>query len=143
MPEEVHGLLKALVLFQFDRQAEKLQSAYDDALQTMEAALPEVWPEGLQTHQGPVSTVTSKTQLSFQADEGESSIASVVKCNRPTWLHSSLVQTRLRTASWRLSSSSRNLQPHNKVGGVGRVSRLVVDRFSFTCAQTNILLSPS
>lgn len=52
--EEVHSLLKALVLFQFDRQAEKLQLAYEEALQMMEAAVPEVWPEGLQNSQAPV-----------------------------------------------------------------------------------------
>uniref|UniRef100_A0A8C4E9K8 Elongator complex protein 1 n=1 Tax=Dicentrarchus labrax TaxID=13489 RepID=A0A8C4E9K8_DICLA len=53
----VHNLLKALVLFQFDKQAEKLQLAYEEALQTMEAAVPEVWPEGLQNSQAPVNTI--------------------------------------------------------------------------------------
>uniref|UniRef100_A0A8C4ECN2 Elongator complex protein 1 n=1 Tax=Dicentrarchus labrax TaxID=13489 RepID=A0A8C4ECN2_DICLA len=57
MREEVHNLLKALVLFQFDKQAEKLQLAYEEALQTMEAAVPEVWPEGLQNSQAPVNTI--------------------------------------------------------------------------------------
>lgn len=46
-----------LVLFQFDKQAEKLQLTYDEALQMMEAAVPEVWPEGLQTSQAPVNIV--------------------------------------------------------------------------------------
>lgn len=53
--EEVHSLLKALVLFQFDGQAEKLQLAYEEALQMMAAALPEVWQEGLQRNQIPVT----------------------------------------------------------------------------------------
>lgn len=52
--EEVHGLLKALALFQLERQAEKLQQAFEEALQTMEAAVPEVWPEGQQNSQTPV-----------------------------------------------------------------------------------------
>lgn len=52
----MHSLLKALVLFQFDKQAEKLQLAYDDALQMMAAAVPEVWPEGLQNNHAPVTS---------------------------------------------------------------------------------------
>lgn len=55
--EEVHSLLKALVLFQFDKQAEKLQLSYDQALQMMEAAVPEVWPDNLCNNQATVSTV--------------------------------------------------------------------------------------
>lgn len=57
LTEEAHNLLKVLVLFQFDKQAEKLQLTYDEALQMMEAAVPEVWPEGLQTSQAPVNIV--------------------------------------------------------------------------------------
>ncbi|XP_067456105.1 elongator complex protein 1 isoform X2 [Thunnus thynnus] len=72
MREEVHNLLKALVLFQFDRQAEKLQLAYEEALQMMEAAVPEVWPEGLQNNQtpltGPNSTANS-IMASFQQQQ--------------------------------------------------------------------------
>ncbi|KAI3351418.1 hypothetical protein L3Q82_020272, partial [Scortum barcoo] len=72
MREEVHGLLKALVLFQFDRQAEKLQLAYEEALQMMEAAVPEVWPESLQNSQalltGPNSTANS-IMASFQQQQ--------------------------------------------------------------------------
>lgn len=52
--EEVHSLLKALTLFQLERQAEKLQQLYEEALQTMEAAVPEVWPEGQHHGQTPV-----------------------------------------------------------------------------------------
>ncbi|KAL0974256.1 hypothetical protein UPYG_G00217790 [Umbra pygmaea] len=69
MREEVHSLLKALVLFQFDGQAGKLQHAYGDALQMMEAGLPEVWEGGLQLTQAPItgpnSTANSIT-ASFQ-----------------------------------------------------------------------------
>ncbi|XP_056295683.1 elongator complex protein 1 isoform X1 [Pseudoliparis swirei] len=73
MREEVHGLLKALVLFQFDRQAEKLQPAYEEALQLMEASVPEVWPpEGPQGPQaqltGPNSTANSIT-ASYQQQQ--------------------------------------------------------------------------
>uniref|UniRef100_A0A8D3DMJ3 Elongator complex protein 1 n=1 Tax=Scophthalmus maximus TaxID=52904 RepID=A0A8D3DMJ3_SCOMX len=53
MREEVHNLLKALVLFQLDRQAEKLQQTFEEALQTTEAALPEVWPDGIQNNNAP------------------------------------------------------------------------------------------
>uniref|UniRef100_A0A3Q1ESC3 Elongator complex protein 1 n=1 Tax=Acanthochromis polyacanthus TaxID=80966 RepID=A0A3Q1ESC3_9TELE len=55
MREEVHNLLKALVLFQFDKQAAKFQLSYEEALQMMEAAVPEVWPEGLHNSQAPVN----------------------------------------------------------------------------------------
>lgn len=57
--EEVHGLLKALVLFQFDKQAEKLQLAYEEALHMMETSVPEVWPDGLQGNQAPVTDTRS------------------------------------------------------------------------------------
>lgn len=53
--EEVNDLLKALVLFQYHRQAEALQLAFQEALQMMEAAVPEVWPEGPQNGQTPVN----------------------------------------------------------------------------------------
>ncbi|XP_056137038.1 elongator complex protein 1 isoform X2 [Lampris incognitus] len=69
MREEVHNLLKTLVLFQFDQQAEKLQLAYEEALLLMEAAVPEVWQEGLSQNQAPItgpnSTANSIT-ASFQ-----------------------------------------------------------------------------
>ncbi|KAM7389360.1 hypothetical protein PAMP_023344 [Pampus punctatissimus] len=72
MKEEVHNLLKALVLFQFDRHAEKLQLTYEEALQTMEAALPEVWPEGLQTNQAPLTgpnSTANSIMASFQQQQ--------------------------------------------------------------------------
>ena len=71
--EEVHNLLKGLVLFQYDKQAEKLQLGYEEALHTMEAALPEVWPEGLQNNQAPVTTTPEPTIIS-------------VKCPFHTWV---------------------------------------------------------
>lgn len=51
----MHSLLKALVLFQYHRQAERLQLTFHEALQMMEAAVPEVWPEGLQGGHMPVN----------------------------------------------------------------------------------------
>lgn len=60
--EEVHSLLKALVLFHFDKQAQKLQLAFSEALQMMEGAVPEVWPEGGPTSQTPVRTALTKSQ---------------------------------------------------------------------------------
>uniref|UniRef100_A0A673WKR1 Elongator complex protein 1 n=1 Tax=Salmo trutta TaxID=8032 RepID=A0A673WKR1_SALTR len=55
MREEVHSLLKGLMLFQFDGQAGRLQQAYGEALQMMEVALPEVWQEGLQQSPAPIT----------------------------------------------------------------------------------------
>ncbi|KAL3973448.1 hypothetical protein ACER0C_024655 [Sarotherodon galilaeus] len=72
MREEVHNLLKVLVLFQFDKQAEKLQLTYDEALQMMEAAVPEVWPEGLQTSQAPLTgpnSTANSIMASFQQQQ--------------------------------------------------------------------------
>ncbi|KAJ8385271.1 hypothetical protein AAFF_G00191480 [Aldrovandia affinis] len=63
LQEEVHGLLKALVLFGFDSQARKLQQGYGEALQLMETAIPEIWQEDrTQSHTpitGPNSTANS------------------------------------------------------------------------------------
>lgn len=63
-PEEMSGLLRALVLFQYHRQAEALQRSFHDALQAMEAALPEVWPEGPQGGQAPVSVPVARSRCS-------------------------------------------------------------------------------
>uniref|UniRef100_A0A8C5BRA3 Elongator complex protein 1 n=1 Tax=Gadus morhua TaxID=8049 RepID=A0A8C5BRA3_GADMO len=52
---ELHSLLKALVLFQYDRLAQKLQLAYEEALLMMEAAIPEVWSDGGPPSQTPVT----------------------------------------------------------------------------------------
>uniref|UniRef100_H3D601 Elongator complex protein 1 n=1 Tax=Tetraodon nigroviridis TaxID=99883 RepID=H3D601_TETNG len=75
MREEVSSLLKALVLFQYQRQAEALQLAFQQALQSMEAAVPEVWPEGPQSARapltGPNSTANSIT-ASFQQQQSPS-----------------------------------------------------------------------
>ncbi|KAM6999828.1 elongator complex protein 1 [Tautogolabrus adspersus] len=72
MREEMHSLLKALLLFQFDKQAEKLQKAYEEALQMMEAAAPEVWPEGLQNNQAPLTgpnSTANSIMASFQQQQ--------------------------------------------------------------------------
>ncbi|CAB1325495.1 unnamed protein product [Coregonus sp. 'balchen'] len=69
MREEVHSLLKALVLFQFDGQAGRLQQAYGEALQMIEVALPEVWQEGLQQTQAPITgpnSTANSIMASFQ-----------------------------------------------------------------------------
>uniref|UniRef100_A0A8C7HFW4 Elongator complex protein 1 n=1 Tax=Oncorhynchus kisutch TaxID=8019 RepID=A0A8C7HFW4_ONCKI len=69
MREEVHSLLKALVLFQFDGQAGRLQHAYGEALQMIEVALPEVWQEGLQQTQAPITgpnSTANSIMASFQ-----------------------------------------------------------------------------
>lgn len=69
MREEVHSLLKMLVLFEFERQAQKLQEEYLEALGLMETAVPEVWPEQMQNNSslltGPQSTANS-ISASFQ-----------------------------------------------------------------------------
>uniref|UniRef100_A0AAR2KWZ7 Elongator complex protein 1 n=1 Tax=Pygocentrus nattereri TaxID=42514 RepID=A0AAR2KWZ7_PYGNA len=51
MREEIHSLLKALVLFQFDMLASNLQAHYSELLQLMEKGIPEIWNEGLQQGQ--------------------------------------------------------------------------------------------
>uniref|UniRef100_A0A3P8Z6L4 Elongator complex protein 1 n=1 Tax=Esox lucius TaxID=8010 RepID=A0A3P8Z6L4_ESOLU len=69
MREEVHSLLKALVLFQFDGQAGRLQQAYGEALLLIEAGIPEVWQEGLQPTQAPVTgpnSTANSIMASFQ-----------------------------------------------------------------------------
>ncbi|XP_075904166.1 elongator complex protein 1 isoform X2 [Nelusetta ayraudi] len=86
MREEVHGLLKALALFQLERQAEKLQQAYEEALQTMEAAVPEVWPEGQQNSQTPLTgpnTTANSIMASFQQQQ-QSPAASPQGADVPT-----------------------------------------------------------
>nr|XP_015807305.2 elongator complex protein 1 isoform X2 [Nothobranchius furzeri] len=72
MREEIHGLLRALVLFQFDKQAEKLQRVYDEALQMMEGSVLEVWPEGLQNTSAPVTgpnSTANSIMASFQQQQ--------------------------------------------------------------------------
>lgn len=69
MREEVHSLLKMLVLFGFERQAHRLQEEFSEALCLMETAVPEVWPEQSQNTctplTGPQSTANS-ISASFQ-----------------------------------------------------------------------------
>ncbi|CAL8262436.1 unnamed protein product [Lota lota] len=75
--EELHSLLKALVLFQYDRQAQKLQLAYEEALLMMEAAIPEVWQE---------CALQSQTPITGPDSTANSIMASLQNQHRPTAL---------------------------------------------------------
>ncbi|XP_037116007.1 elongator complex protein 1 isoform X2 [Syngnathus acus] len=72
MREEIQALLKALVLFRFDRQADELQLVFQQALHAMEEAVPEVWPQDIQSSHtpltGPNSTANS-IMASFQQQQ--------------------------------------------------------------------------
>ncbi|XP_053152416.1 elongator complex protein 1 isoform X2 [Hemicordylus capensis] len=66
LKDEVHCLLKHLVLFGYDGQAQKLQQALEETLQLMEHTLPEIWSPDLQQSPanpilGPNSTANSIT----------------------------------------------------------------------------------
>ncbi|XP_031424858.1 elongator complex protein 1 isoform X2 [Clupea harengus] len=67
MREEIHGLLKALVLFQYDDQAGALQREYSQLLTLIENSIPLIWTQNnTQTLvTGPNSTANSIT-ASFQ-----------------------------------------------------------------------------
>uniref|UniRef100_A0A4W4HIZ7 Elongator complex protein 1 n=1 Tax=Electrophorus electricus TaxID=8005 RepID=A0A4W4HIZ7_ELEEL len=54
MREEIHSLLRALVLFLFDVRASSLQAKYSELLQLIETSIPEIWHEGLQPGPAPV-----------------------------------------------------------------------------------------
>ncbi|OXB66109.1 hypothetical protein ASZ78_012452 [Callipepla squamata] len=61
---DVHVLLKQLVLFGFDEQAEGLQQVLEEVLQLMETSIPEIWTPALQQSSlnpvlGPNSTANS------------------------------------------------------------------------------------
>ncbi|XP_036117261.1 elongator complex protein 1 [Molossus molossus] len=43
LKEEIHCILKVLILFEFDEQGRELQKAFEDTLQLMERSLPEIW----------------------------------------------------------------------------------------------------
>uniref|UniRef100_A0A4W4HKP5 Elongator complex protein 1 n=1 Tax=Electrophorus electricus TaxID=8005 RepID=A0A4W4HKP5_ELEEL len=45
MREEIHSLLRALVLFLFDVRASSLQAKYSELLQLIETSIPEIWHE--------------------------------------------------------------------------------------------------
>nr|XP_061793334.1 elongator complex protein 1-like [Nerophis lumbriciformis] len=72
MTEEVEALLKALMLFRYDKQAEQLQLVFAAALHAIETAIPEVWPQGTRGSNapltGPNSTVNS-IMASFQQQQ--------------------------------------------------------------------------
>uniref|UniRef100_A0A8C9ELD2 Elongator complex protein 1 n=1 Tax=Pavo cristatus TaxID=9049 RepID=A0A8C9ELD2_PAVCR len=62
--KDVHVLLKQLVLFGFDEQAEGLQQVLEEVLQLMETSIPEIWTPALQQSSlnpvlGPDSTANS------------------------------------------------------------------------------------
>ncbi|CAL8300618.1 unnamed protein product [Arctogadus glacialis] len=76
--EELHGLLKALVLFQYDRQAQRLQRAYEEALLMMEAAIPAVWSDG--------GARPSQTPVTGPDSTANSIMASLQNQARPTSL---------------------------------------------------------
>ncbi|MED6250908.1 hypothetical protein ATANTOWER_014919, partial [Ataeniobius toweri] len=87
MREEIHSLLKSLVLFQFDKQAEKLQLVYEEALQTMEGAVPEVWPEALLNSNTPVTgpnSTANSIMASFQQQQQQKPAASQLDPEIPT-----------------------------------------------------------
>ncbi|KAM8939082.1 elongator complex protein 1 [Pelodytes ibericus] len=61
---EVHSLLKALILFEYDGQGRELQQTYDQLLHLMAASIAEIWPPSAQTNAatpvlGPHSTANS------------------------------------------------------------------------------------
>ncbi|XP_072524985.1 elongator complex protein 1 [Salminus brasiliensis] len=69
MREEIHSLLMALVLFQFDMLASSLQTDYSELLQLIEKGIPEIWREGLQQSQTPVTgpnSTANSIMASFQ-----------------------------------------------------------------------------
>ncbi|KAJ8262094.1 hypothetical protein GJAV_G00162110 [Gymnothorax javanicus] len=76
--EETHSLLKALVLFGFDSQAEKLQQDYGEALRLMEAAIPEIWLEDRLQSQTPI-TGPNSTANSIMASYRQQRPATVIQ----------------------------------------------------------------
>uniref|UniRef100_A0A8B9J6E5 Elongator complex protein 1 n=1 Tax=Astyanax mexicanus TaxID=7994 RepID=A0A8B9J6E5_ASTMX len=67
--KEIHSLLKALVLFQFDTLASSLQTNYSELLQLIEKGIPEIWQEGLQQGQTPITgpnSTANSIMASFQ-----------------------------------------------------------------------------
>ncbi|XP_026872147.2 elongator complex protein 1 isoform X2 [Electrophorus electricus] len=61
MREEIHSLLRALVLFLFDVRASSLQAKYSELLQLIETSIPEIWHEGLQPGPAPITGPNSTT----------------------------------------------------------------------------------
>lgn len=65
--DDIHGLLKALVQFNFDRQAAGLQKKFADFLSDIESAIPDVWNEETTENRtqpmlGPMTTANSIAQ---------------------------------------------------------------------------------
>lgn len=81
----------ALALFQLDRTAEKLQQVYEEALQTMEAAVPEVWPDdGQQKSQAPVRT-SGNGSVGLLKSEQELSLDSLFQLTGPNTTANSIM----------------------------------------------------
>lgn len=64
LKDEVHRILKALFLFEFDEQGRELQKAFEGTLQLIERSLPEIWTLTYQQDSaipvlGPSSTANS------------------------------------------------------------------------------------
>uniref|UniRef100_A0A671P1U3 Elongator complex protein 1 n=1 Tax=Sinocyclocheilus anshuiensis TaxID=1608454 RepID=A0A671P1U3_9TELE len=94
MREEVHSLLKALVLFQFDRAASSLQRDYGELLQLVETALPEIWTDNLQQGQTPLTGPNSTAN----------SIMASFQQQRPAVPQNALTAPKMRIAvKWKLS----------------------------------------
>ncbi|XP_054647824.1 elongator complex protein 1 [Dunckerocampus dactyliophorus] len=93
MREEVQALLKALVLFHFDKQAEKLQLVFAEALRTMEEAIAEIWSQSLQSSHtpltGPNSTANS-IMASFQQQQTPATSQQDVEVSTPPKMRSSV-----------------------------------------------------
>ncbi|MEE6520807.1 hypothetical protein FKM82_018747, partial [Ascaphus truei] len=61
---EVHSLLKVLILFEYDAQARRLQQTFDELLQLLETSIPVIWAANIQQSPttpvlGPHSTANS------------------------------------------------------------------------------------
>ncbi|XP_051907945.1 elongator complex protein 1 [Hippocampus zosterae] len=72
MREEIQALLKALVLFRFDKQADELRLVFQEALHAMEEAIPEVWPQDTHSSHAPLTgpdSTANSIMASFQQQQ--------------------------------------------------------------------------
>ncbi|XP_062847026.1 putative elongator complex protein 1 isoform X2 [Trichomycterus rosablanca] len=98
MMEEMHSLLKALVLFQFDKPARSLQSDYSELLALIKTSIPEIWQEGLQQSNTPI-TGPNSTANSIMASFQQPRAATI-----PQQDAESLTPPKLRqSVKWKLS----------------------------------------
>ncbi|XP_066576528.1 elongator complex protein 1 isoform X2 [Amia ocellicauda] len=73
--DEVNSLLKVLVLFGYDGQALQLQQDYEETLQLMDKAIPEIWQDGLQQSSTPVlgpNSTANSIMASYQQQRAPS-----------------------------------------------------------------------